>query len=59
MLEGKSNATLPVADAARFKVYRPETMELRAGDLIRVTENGTSMDGHRVTNGAVYHCAVL
>jgi len=45
----------PLAHAARFKVYRPDVLELRAGDCIRITENGRSTCGHRLVNGAIYH----
>jgi conjugative relaxase-like TrwC/TraI family protein len=45
---------LPLAAAERFSVYRPATIELAAGDRVRVTANGTTKDGHRLTNGALY-----
>ena len=46
---------LPLAEAARFQVYRPETMRLAAGDRLRVTANGKTADGrHRLNNGALY-----
>jgi len=46
---------LPLDQPSRFKVYRPEVLELRSGDVIRITENGATLDGHRLSNGAVYH----
>ncbi|MGL4555768.1 MAG: ATP-dependent DNA helicase, partial [Gemmataceae bacterium] len=42
------------ASPAHFSVYRTETMPLAAGDAVRVTANGKTLDGHRVNNGATY-----
>ena len=46
---------LPLGEAARFQVYRPETMRLAMGDRLRVTAGGKTADGrHRLNNGALY-----
>ena len=46
---------LPLGEAARFQVYRPQTIRLAAGDRLRVTANGKTADGrHRLNNGALY-----
>jgi conjugative relaxase-like TrwC/TraI family protein len=46
---------LPFHDARRFQVYHTRKLALAAGDLIRVTRNGKTLDGkHRLNNGAVY-----
>ena len=46
---------LPLDQAGRFQVYRPETMRFAAGDRLRVTSNGKTADGrHRLNNGAIY-----
>ncbi|AMV40245.1 MobF family relaxase [Planctomyces sp. SH-PL62] len=53
-----ARAGLPVGEAARFQVYRPETIHLAKGDLIRFTANGRSLDGkHKLTNGSSYRVA--
>jgi conjugative relaxase-like TrwC/TraI family protein len=44
----------PLAQAARFQVFHPSTLSLSAGDLIRVTRNGKTLDGHRLNNGAIF-----
>jgi conjugative relaxase-like TrwC/TraI family protein len=45
---------LPLAQAARFQVYRSGTLHAAVGDRIRVTQNGTSQDGHRLNNGDTF-----
>jgi ATP-dependent exoDNAse (exonuclease V) alpha subunit len=46
---------LPLGEAARFQVYRPETIRVAAGDRLRVTAGGKTADGrHRLNNGALY-----
>lgn len=52
-------ASLPLATPERFKVYHASTLSLRAGDLVRITENGQSLDGHRLTNGATYRVRAI
>lgn len=46
---------LPLDQAARFQVFRASELPLAAGDLVRVTRNGSTADGaHRLNNGATY-----
>ena len=46
---------LPLSQAARFQAFRPGELRLAAGDLVRITRNGTTADGkHRLNNGARY-----
>ena len=47
---------LPLDQANRFTAYRVGTLELAAGDLIRITQNGytSGKQKHRLNNGAVY-----
>lgn len=37
-----------------FGVFREEKLAVAVGDLIRITQGGTTKDGHRLNNGAVY-----
>jgi hypothetical protein len=37
-----------------FSVYRKDTLPVAAGDMIRITANGKTKDGHSLNNGAVY-----
>jgi len=47
--------TLPLNLSGRFQVYAVETLRLAAGDKLRITRNGFTLDGkHRLNNGAVY-----
>ena len=45
---------LPLDQAARFGVFEQRTLGLAAGDLVRLTANGTDLNGRRVNNGATY-----
>jgi conjugative relaxase-like TrwC/TraI family protein len=46
---------LPLDQAARFQAYRTATLQLAAGDRLRITANGKTADGrHRLNNGALY-----
>src|SRR5262249_47673134 len=46
---------LPLDQAARFQAYRGSTLQLAAGDQLRVTANGKTADGrHRLNNGALF-----
>ena len=38
--------------AAHFSVHRQDKLALAAGDLVRLTANGATADGHRLNNGA-------
>ncbi len=50
--------TLPsAADAGCYTVYHPVKLELAKGDVVRVTANGKTADGHRLNNGSVYRVA--
>ncbi len=49
------DAPLPLDQANRFQVFRPSTLPVAIGERIRITRNGTSLDGkHRLNNGAIY-----
>ncbi len=46
---------LPLDQAARFQAYRAATLQLAAGDRVRITANGKTADGrHRLNNGALF-----
>jgi len=46
---------LPLDQATRFQLFHPATLQLTAGDVVRVTQNGLSADGkHRLNNGALF-----
>lgn len=46
---------LPVDQAARFQVFHPTEIAFAPGDMLRVTQNGKSLDGkHRLNNGDLY-----
>jgi conjugative relaxase-like TrwC/TraI family protein len=43
---------LPVTEARRFQVYRPDFISVAPGDLVRITRNATTLDGkHSLNNG--------
>jgi len=42
---------LPLADADRFNVYQRETIEICEGERLRITCNGRTKDGHRLSTG--------
>lgn len=48
---------LPLAEASKFQVYEPARLPLAVGDKVRITENGMTMEGSRVFNGATYDVA--
>ncbi len=49
------DSPLPLEHAKRFQSYRPTEISLAAGDLIRVTKNGQTIDQkHRLNNGSIY-----
>ena len=49
------DSPLPLEQAKRFQTYRPREISLAAGDLIRVTKNGQTLDEqHRLNNGSIY-----
>ncbi|WP_152054203.1 MobF family relaxase [Tautonia marina] len=44
--------SVPVSQAERFSLYRPETLSLSTGDVVRFTGTVKSLDGkHRLKNG--------
>lgn len=48
-------ATLPLSEAARFSLYRPERIAIAAGDRIRFTAGVKTLDGeHALRNGAAH-----
>jgi conjugative relaxase-like TrwC/TraI family protein len=54
---GGRSIALPVDLAPRFQVYEPNVLKLAAGDLIRITHKGKTLDGHTMENGATYTVA--
>ena len=44
---------LPLAQAGRFQVYRPEVLRVAVGDRLRLTHNGTTKPGQRLNNGEI------
>lgn len=51
--EGKKRA-LNLAENKRFNVYERKDIAFAKGDRLRITEGGTSKDGKRLNNGAIY-----
>lgn len=45
---------LPLKDAARFLVFEEREIRLAKGDRIRVTRNGETADGRRISNGNLF-----
>lgn len=46
---------IPLDQSQRFTVFRSGTLKLAAGDVVRITHNGTTADGkHRLNNGTLY-----
>jgi hypothetical protein len=46
---------VPTDQAKRFQVFNTKTIKLAAGDLVRITHNGKTIDEkHDLRNGAVY-----
>jgi conjugative relaxase-like TrwC/TraI family protein len=49
------SASLPLSEASKFSVYRPETISLAVGDVIRFTGTVKTRDGkHTLKNGAAH-----
>ena len=49
------DAALPLDQAAKFQLFHATTLDLGAGDTIRITQNGRTADGqHRLNNGSLY-----
>jgi len=46
---------LPLAEAAKFQVFDRDVLPVAPGDVLRVTRNGTTIDGlHRLNNGELF-----
>lgn len=46
---------VPFSEASKFTVYRANVLPVAPGDLLRITRNGTTVDGgHRLNNGATF-----
>jgi conjugative relaxase-like TrwC/TraI family protein len=45
---------LPLKETEKFAVYKADTVKLAVGDKVRIMQNGTTMDSHRLNNGAVF-----
>ena len=45
---------LPLKHASRFQVYETSSLPLAHGDHVRITQNGKTLDNHRLNNGATY-----
>ena len=44
---------MPLAEAAKFQLYRPERIALAEGDKIRFTGTVKTLDGeHKLSNGS-------
>lgn len=49
------DTTLPLTQARRFDVFHSRRLAVAAGDRIRITRNGYTLDGkHRLNNGDLY-----
>ncbi|QDT53003.1 Multifunctional conjugation protein TraI [Caulifigura coniformis] len=42
---------LPMAEAARFQVYRQRVLKVAVGETLRITKNGKSLEGKNINNG--------
>jgi len=51
---GVGQAVIPLKYPERFTPYRPTRIEIAPRELIRITRNGKTKDGHRLNNGSVY-----
>ncbi len=49
-----SRDSLPLAQARRFGLFHSGTIELTAGDALRITHNGKAADGTRLNNGELH-----
>ncbi len=46
--------SIPVDQARRYQVYHASAVDLAAGDMIRITQSGRTVDDHRLDNGSIY-----
>lgn len=45
----------PIDQAKRYQLFHARSLELSAGDQVRITHNGKTMDGkHRLNNGSIH-----
>lgn len=51
---GRKSAVLPLAEAKHFDVYEKRELRLAIGDRVRITQNGTTVEGHRINNGSLH-----
>lgn len=49
-----STSLLSLKHSNHFQVYETGSLPLAYGDQVRITQNGYSLDNHRLNNGAVY-----
>ena len=49
-----AEVSLPLKDAGRFQVFEEREIRLARGDRIKITRNGKSEDGRRLSNGNVF-----
>ncbi len=49
--------SLPFDQSKRFQAYRRDSIRLAAGDMLRFTANGKTLDGHQIRNGSAYPIA--
>lgn len=48
------DAPLPLSEASKFQVFHPAILPVAPGDVLRITRNGTTLDGkHRLNNGEI------
>lgn len=54
----RAGDVLPLDQKARFQVFHSRELQLAAGDQIRITRNGFTLDGkHRLDNGTLWKVA--
>jgi hypothetical protein len=46
--------SLPLDQADKFAVFQAGSIPIAPGEMIRITRNGQSVDGHRLNNGGTY-----
>ena len=51
---GQNRLALPFEAAEQFQVYQPTQTPIAKGDQLKVTVNGKTMEGSRISNGQVY-----
>ena len=51
---GQNRLALPFEAAEQFQVYQPTQTPMAKGDQLKVTVNGKTLEGSRISNGQVY-----